>query len=80
MATYDYYREAKSLAEDLKRAGLSDCEAAIVVSMEGGGTGTEIFMIMRARLAYILTTKDVPPKVLERVKALHSKLNDALQS
>lgn len=78
MNTYDYYSEAKALANELKLAGFPEYEAEILGSMEEGETGTEIFMILRARLACILVTKTMPPKLLERVTGLHGKLNDAL--
>jgi len=79
MNAYDYYTEAKALAEELKLAGLVHYHVDILGSMEEGETGTEIFMIRRSRLANMLVTKNMPANLLERVTGLHGKLNDALK-
>ena len=51
MNTYDYFGEAKSLAEGLKRAGFPDHASEILGAMEESASGSEVFMMMRARLA-----------------------------
>jgi len=79
MNAYDYYSEAKALAEELKLAGLVHYEAEILGSMEEGETGTEIFMMMRFRLARMLAAKNIPANLLERVTGLHGRLNDVLK-
>lgn len=78
MNAYDYYGEAKSLAEDLNKAGFSMYSSEILGAMEEGGTGTEIFMILRARLARLISEEKFPLDLMERVKALHKKLSNAL--
>ena len=78
MNTYDYYSEAKILAEQLEKAGFPDYGAAILGAMEEGETGTEIFMLMRARLDLISNEKALPPELLKFVMVLHGKLSDAL--
>lgn len=78
MNSYDYYSEAKELAEELRLAGFSNYEADILGAMEEGETGTEIFMIMRARLIYILAEKRMPQNLLRRATGLYEKLNDSL--
>ena len=79
MNAYDYYSEAKALAEELKLAGLIHYGTEILDSMEEGETGTEIFMMMCSRLASMLAAKNIPANLLERVTGLYGKLNDALK-
>lgn len=78
MSAYDYYGEAKALAEALKSAGFPDYGAEIVRAMEEGETGTEIFMIMRARLGGVLAAGQLPSDLMTRVEALYGKLDSAL--
>lgn len=78
MNAYDYYGEARALAEALKSAGFPDYGSEISVAMEEGETGTEIFMMMRARLANLLAVGKLPPDLIARARALHGRLNDAL--
>lgn len=79
MNAYDYYSEAKALAEELKLAGFVSYGAEILGSMEEGETGTEIFMMMRSRLASMLAAKNLPENLFERVVGLHGRLNDVLK-
>ncbi|MFM0381163.1 hypothetical protein PQQ72_29560 [Paraburkholderia strydomiana] len=78
MNAYDYYGEAKALAEALKNAGFPVDGSEISLAMEEGETGTEIFMMMRARLANLLAAGNLPPDLTMRVRTLHGRLNDAL--
>lgn len=78
MSAYDYYGEARALAEALRNAGLSSDGNDIIKSLEEGETGTEIFMIMRARLAKLLAAGRLSPELQGRAHALHERLNDAL--
>lgn len=78
MNTYDYYSEARALAEELRSAGLPDRASGIIGAMEEGETGTEIFMIMRARLGHLLAEENMAPNLMERVRALFERLNSAL--
>lgn len=60
MDAYDYYEEAKLLAEYAKTTGFLMCSHKILSAMEEGGTGTEIFMILRARLARLISEEKLP--------------------
>ncbi len=79
MTAYDYYGEAKALAEELKLAGFINYETEILRAMEEGETGTEILMILRFRLESMLAAKDVPKSLIERATDLQGRLNDALK-
>ncbi|MEM5329392.1 hypothetical protein VSR34_22770 [Paraburkholderia sp. JHI2823] len=78
MNAYDYYGEARALADVLKNAGFPAYGSDILGAMEEGETGTEIFMMMRARLANLLVDGKLPPDLIARVRALHGRLNDVL--
>jgi hypothetical protein len=78
MVSYDYYGEAKSLAEAAKEAGLFEYASEIMGAMEEGSTGTEIFMILRARLARLILEEKLPLDFMTRARTLYEKLNDAL--
>jgi hypothetical protein len=79
MNAYDYYGEAKRLAEALERSGFSGYGSEIVGAMEEGETGTEIFMIIRMRLAKLLTVEGLPLDLRASIQALHEKLDGALK-
>ncbi|WP_205205221.1 hypothetical protein [Azonexus hydrophilus] len=78
MNAYDYYSEAKRLAEALENSGFSDYGAEIVGAMEEGGTGTEILMIMRMRLTGLLAVERLPLNLRESIQVLHDRLDNAL--
>jgi len=78
MNAYDYYGEAKRLAKALETSGFSDYATEILGAMEEGVTGTEIFMIMRMRLAKLLATERLPLDLRVSIQALHERLNNAL--
>jgi hypothetical protein len=79
MMLFNQYDEAKNIAVLLKREGYIEQARQITDAMIEGGTGTEIFMILRRRLSTIIDIKDLSPIVRERINVLYLKLNDALQ-
>jgi hypothetical protein len=78
MNAYDYYSEAKRLAKTLESSGFFNYGAEILEAMEEGGTGTEIFMMMRMKLAKLLTAERLPLDLRTSIQALYEKLDSAL--
>lgn len=79
MNAYDHYEEAKKIAASLAAQGLSSEAAQILDPIKEGKSGTEIFMILRFRLASMLKAKDLSKDTKEHMRILYSKLDAALQ-
>ena len=76
--SYDYYAEAKYLAETLKEEGFGDWALRILSAMEEGVTATEILMMLRWNLENFLKSQSGSEKVIDRAKQLNKKIDAAL--
>ena len=76
---YDNYEEAKMIAKLLTMQGFPSEAKQILAAIRDGKSGTEIFMILRFRLASMLNTQGVSDDTKERMGILHKKLDEALQ-
>lgn len=79
MNTYDHYEEAKKIAALLAAQGMSLESVQILDAIKDGKSGTEIFMILRFRLAPLLNAQGLSEDTKERMRVLHTKLDEALQ-
>ena len=55
--SYDYYAEARKLAQLLKDEGLNERGEKVLSSLEEGFTATEILMVIRWNLNELLSTE-----------------------
>ena len=76
----DPYKEARSIADSLEANGQRECAELLRSSMTDGSTGTEIYMILRWRLANITNDVDVATDVKARIRILHDYLDRELTS
>ena len=76
---YDHYIETKELAGMLRKENLNGYADAILMALEEGSTGTEIFMALRWNIKNIIDAKHC--SVLTEAKALrlYQELDKALQ-
>jgi hypothetical protein len=81
MVTYDHYKEARELAEQLREEKIGSFADKIIGAIEEGSTGTEIFMALRWNIKNLLKTKDYLLSITIRDKAsrLYKELDKALQ-
>ena len=79
MNTYDHYEEAKEIAALLASEGKPSEAEQILDAIRNGKSGTEIFMILRFRLAPLLDAENVSIETKKRMRVLHGKLDDALK-
>lgn len=76
--SYDYYAEARYLADTLKKEGFSDWAIKVLSAMEEGVTATEILMILRWNLENFLSSQLGSENVIDRAKQLHQKVDAVL--
>lgn len=74
----DPYQEVRTLADLLDAAGLSDYAQQLRSALVEGATGTEIYMILRWRLANMAEDTAVPADLKARLLTLHGYLDRAL--
>lgn len=81
MVNFDHYKEARGLAEELRKEKLEYFANRIIKSMEEGSTGTEIFMALRWNIEQLLKTKELscPKSIKDRAIRLYMELDKALQ-
>ena len=78
MTIYDHYEEARAIAEALGREGRLSKAKQILDAMADAGSGTEVFMALRHRVALLLNAAPLPSATDRRSRVLYSKLNEAL--
>lgn len=79
MTPYDHYEEAKTLASSLNAEGFPGHAQQLLDAMNEGKMGTEIFMILRTRLANLLSTAHLTETTKKRAGVLHAKIDEALK-
>ncbi|MBC7501611.1 MAG: hypothetical protein H7315_14105 [Herminiimonas sp.] len=79
MDIYDHYEEAKKIAALLAAQGMASESVQILDAIKDGTSGTEIFMILRFRLTPLLNAQGLSKDTKERMRILHTKLDEALQ-
>ena len=78
MSSFDHYREAREIAEQLDRTGKRLAASSIREAIASGSTGTEIFMRLR-RVVAPLKAETLPDFLAARVRRLWSELDAALK-
>jgi hypothetical protein len=76
--SYDYYAEARSIAEALKQEGLSNWGSKILSAIDEGVTATEILMILRWNLENFISSQLGSENIVERAKLLYQKIDSVL--
>jgi len=76
----DPYEEAREIANVLDGAGLHEYAEGLRSALVEGATGTEIYMILRWRLAEIVNDAEVEADIKARVRVLYDYLDRALAS
>lgn len=76
----DPYEEAREIANLLDGAGLHEYAEGVRSALVEGATGTEIYMILRWRLAKIANDVAVAADIKVRARVLHDYLDRALAS
>ncbi len=81
MVNFDHYKEAKELAEELRKEKIERYADGIMKAMEEGSTGTEIFMALRWNIENLLKTKDYSysKTIKDKANRLYKELGKALQ-
>jgi hypothetical protein len=75
---YDYYAEARNLAEMLKKEDLSAWATKILTAMEEGVTSTEILMMLRWNIDNFLSAQQGSKNLVNQAQQLRQKINSAL--
>ena len=78
MQATDAYKETESISNSLAAAGLVEFASQISSAVSEGSTGTEIYMILRWRLANIIKDGALPTDIRGRALSLHKCLDDEL--
>jgi len=76
---YDYYAEARHLADLLKNENMDDWAFKILGAIEEGVTATEILMMLRWNLGTLLSTKVGSTDVRFCAKQLYLKIDNVLK-
>lgn len=76
--TIDAYQETRAIADSLAKVGLGEYAGQVRGSLAEGATGTEIYMILRWRLANIANDTALPAELKTRLLSLHDHLDRAL--
>ena len=76
---YDYYAEARHLADLLKNEKLNDWAFKILGAIEEGFSATEILMILRWNLEILLSTKVGSADVRDCAQQLYLKIDNVLK-
>lgn len=81
MANFDHYKEARELADGLRKEKLEQFADRIIKAMEEGSTGTEIFMALHWNIEQLLKSKELSYSKIIKDKAscLFRELDKALQ-
>jgi hypothetical protein len=81
MVNFDHYKEARELAEELRKEKIEHFADRIIRAMEEGSTGTEIFMALRWNIEQLLKTKELSysKSIKDKARCLYSELDKALQ-
>ena len=81
MVTFDHYKEALALSEELRRQRIDDFADQIIRAMEQGSTGTEIFMALRWNIENLLNKRGhlLPKAIKNKARRLLEQLEKALQ-
>lgn len=81
MIIFDHYKEARELAEQLRKEKIPCFADKIIGAMEEGSTGTEIFMALRWNIENLLKTKDysLSKTIKDKASRLYKELDKALQ-
>ncbi|KLU26507.1 hypothetical protein EOS_09225 [Caballeronia mineralivorans PML1(12)] len=74
----DPYQEAKAIADSLDKVGLREHADQVRGALVEGATGTEIYMILRWRLANLAQDLAIPADLKARAILLHDYLDRAL--
>ena len=74
----DPYQEVSAIAGLLDKTGLRDHADQLRSALAEGVTGTEIYMILRWRLANIAQDLELPPELKNCLLLLHDYLDRAL--
>lgn len=79
MAGYDHYKEADELIEELRKFGFDEAADGLREAIDGGSTGTEIFMALRWKLGKLLEQSKLPELLQARAKRLRKELDVQLR-
>lgn len=79
MALPDAYAEARVLMQLLRDDGLDEFANGICLAIEGGATGTEIFMALRWNIQKILDTNSCSRATEAAARHLFVELSKALE-
>jgi hypothetical protein len=78
MTYFDHYKEAKNLAEALRKEKLDNYADKIILAMEEGSTGTEIFMALRWNVQKVMKLKNIPSDIRNKATRLYEEFDKAL--
>jgi hypothetical protein len=81
MVNFDHYKEARELAEELRKEKIDHFANQIIKAMEEGSTGTEIFMTLRWNIEQLLKTKELScqKRIKDKAICLYRELGNALK-
>lgn len=79
MTEYDHYNEAKTLISTLRDTPCADYADALQAAIDGGSTGTEIFLALRWNLEHLIDEENLDPAIRRRAIQLRDELDSALQ-
>jgi hypothetical protein len=79
VSAYDYYKEAREVADAIEARGHAAEAGKMRSAISEGRSGTEIFMQLRFYLSPLLGAAGIEPALADRIRTLHRKLDDALQ-
>jgi len=79
MNTYDHYVETQELIDMLRKEGLNNYADAMLIAMEEGATGTEIFMALRWNVKNLIESKQCSDIAEIKARRLYQELDKALQ-
>ena len=76
--SYEYYAEARHLADMLKSEGLDDWAVQILNVLKEGVTATEILMMLRWNIGNFLAAQVGSEEVIAHAKHMYKKMDAAL--
>lgn len=78
MSAYDFYAEARSIADRIATDGFTDQAEEMRRAIYAGSSGTEIFMQLRFYLTPLEKDNGVSPATRLRIAILIDKIDEAL--
>lgn len=76
---YDHYQEANRLIFSLENIGHADIAKTLRETLEGGATGSEIFMGLRFLVGKLLKNAFIPEDMKSQAKILFIELDRELR-